>query len=457
MGFYFSGTFATRLLQLIFIPIYSKYVETSDLGTYNLTLSIISFSVPLLFQSIWEGGFRFAIENENNERKVLASITKYCLSLSIIYSLVFLIISYFIELRYGILILLVGIGQMGTSYWQYSARALKQNKIYSISTIVNSAIVITLNIVLIVIFKLGLVALFIANSAGNLVMVLILEYRLRLFKTMSQHPFDKKTFAQIIKYSFPLAINAISWWMFSSANNIVISSILGVDANGVFALALRFGSIFATITAVISMAWQEESFRTYENSNRDEYFNKVLNLLSRGLLGTALVLIPTTFLIYQFFVFGNYKPGVILTPIIYLGAVYNALSVHLGSAFLARKESHVMFYTTLAGGIISVSCSIIFAELFGLIGAVSASLLGYIITFFIRIPLLRKRIVLEIDYVILFSLTIFGIGIACVCNIYPASFFYQLFIFAITAGIALFVNKTLVISISNKVMSILRK
>lgn len=417
MGFYFVGTFATKLLQLIFIPIYTKFLSTETIGDYSVIMVSVSLAIPLLFQSIWEGSFRFSIEAQDDGRMVLATSSKYCFVLMACYSIIFIVVSWVIDLKFAIYILLFGIGQILVQYWQFASRALKENKLYSIASVVNSAITIALNIILIVFFNQGLKSLLIANTVGAFVMVFILEYKIRIIRDINKYPYNKILLKNIIKYSIPLAINTISWWLFTSSNSYIITGIMGASQTGIYSMAMKFGSILATLTTVITLAWNEEAFRTFGNKNQHIQFNTILLTMTKALLCVVLILIPITFLAYKYLVFGTFKIGVALTPIIYLGAVYNTIACHLGSIFLARKESNKLFYTTLAGGIVAVVFSLVLVHQIGILGAVIASLIGYMVNFFIRIPSIKKRILLEIPYGWLIGLTflVFLMGYCCDC------------------------------------------
>ena len=457
MGFYFLGTFSTKILQFLFIPLYTTYIITSDFGYYNLTISVISLAIPLLYQSIWEGILRFTIEDEDNKYKILSTTNIYCAGASIIYSVAFIILSNLIDVQYGILILIMGLSHMGVSYWQFSARALKENKIFAISTVVNSAITIILNLFLIIVLKWGLLALFIANTAGNISMILIIENRIKLFSRTKKEQFDSGLLKSILKYSLPLSINALSWWLITSSNNLVISNRIGIAENGIYAMASRFGSIMTLITSVINMAWLEEAFRTYGDSDKDQYFNRVLNILTRLVLSGVVVLIPITYIFYNFFVFGDYYEGVYLTPIIYLSAAYSTLASHLGSGFLARKESDLIFKTTLIGGIFSSVGGFVFAKSYGVIAVVITSLLGYLIMYFIRVPILSKRMDLKINYPVLIGLTLINMLIMYISSIKPRDVIYQVFVIIIAVLIIIIINRKELLTIMKNIMKKIKK
>lgn len=457
MGFYFLGIFSTKILQFLFIPLYTTYIITSDFGYYNLTISIISLAIPLLYHSIWEGILRFTIENEDNKYKILSTTNLYCAGASVIYSIVFIVLSILINIQYGILILVMGLSHMGVSYWQFSARALKENKIFALSTFVNAVITIALNLFLIIFLKWGLLALFIANTIGNLSMIVIIESRIKLFTRTRKEQFDFGLLQSILKYSLPLSINALSWWLITSSNNLVISNRIGIADNGIYAMASRFGSIMTLVTSVINMAWLEEAFRTHGDSDKDQYFNGVLNILTRVVLSGVAVLIPTTYIFYHFFVFGDYYGGVYLTPIIYLSAAYSTLAAHLGSGFLARKESDIIFKTTLMGGIVSTVGGFVLAKTFGVMAVVITSLIGFLIMYFIRVPLLKKRMELKIDFVTLFGLTFFNILIMYISSIKPRNIIFQIIVIIITSCIVAIINRKELLMLLRNLMKAIKK
>ncbi len=451
MIFYFLGTFSTKLLQFLFIPLYTIYIETSDFGYFNLVMSLVALSVPLLYQSVWEGVLRFAIEKQNDKMTILSTTSSYCLVLTTIYSIVFLLITKTFRMQYGTLILMMALGQMGVSYWQFSARALNENKLYSISTVANAAVTITLNFVLIVVLKWGLMALFLSNTVGSLVMIAILEFRLHLLRNAVTGGLNLSLLRDILKYSFPLSINALSWWLITSCNSLVISQRIGIDQNGIYSIASRFGAIMTLVTSVVNMAWLEESFRIYGNKESDEYFNNVFDLLTRVTLSGVSLLIPVTYVFYSLFVFGGYSRGVGLTPIVYLNAAFATFASYLGSGFLARKESNVIFQTTLLAGIISTGGGYVVAPIFGLMGVVVTSLIGSIFMYAIRIPLLHRRMLLEINHNRVIGLTILCVTVMFASNFNAYSVPHQITVFLITALITYIANRQIIATLVQRI------
>ncbi|MBB6638162.1 lipopolysaccharide biosynthesis protein [Cohnella thailandensis] len=448
---YFFGTFSTKLIQFLFIPLYTKYIDSFELGYFNLILSVVWFAVPLLYQTIWEGILRFVIEKSENEERIFTSTNLYCFGLSILYGLVFLLISLLMEINYGFSIFLMALTQMGVSYWQFSARALKNSKAYSFGLVANTVITVALNFILIMIFKLGLPALFISNIAGSLAMIIVMEMKLRLFANFRISKFDISLLKQLIKYSFPLSINTISWWLINSGGSIIIVNQIGIEENGIYSISSRFGMIMTLITSVVNMAWQEESFRIHGEKGADNYFNRVFDFLVRSVFSGIAVLIPVTFIFYRWFVYGEYSTGLLLTPIIYLSTAFSTFSSHLGSGFLARKESNVIFYSTLVAGIISVGGAAVLAPILGLMGVVVSSLIGTVCMFLIRALMLKKRMVLELKYINTIGLSLFCICVMFVCSLNSVSVIYQMIILIIVVAVLFFANRDIIFVFQSRI------
>ena len=146
--------------------------------------------------------------------------------------------------------------------------------------------------------------------------------------------------------------------------------------------------------------------------------------------------------------------GVYLVSIIYTSAVFNALSCHLGSALLARKESGIMFYTTMSGGIISLLLALFLVYPFGLIGVALSMLIGNIFNFIIRIPILKKRITLRIDYHSIIILLIIIASVAICCHYCKMDLIKLLLTTSVAIVIAILFNKELISQFLIKIKNI---
>ena len=209
-------------------------------------------------------------------------------------------------------------------------------------------------------------------------------------------------------------------------------------------MAQRFGSIFAIATSIISMAWQEESFRTCYDTDRDAYFNNILNLYIKALFSSAMVLMPATYLLYMFMVQGEYINGVSLTSLLYIIAAYNAIVTHLGSAFLTDGKSNILFWTTFIAGLLTLVFSIILIRPFGLEGVLWATMLSCLINMFIRVQMLKKKMSITIKYPQLTILTFLCFAMTYLCKSIGLNLIYQCIVMTVSCCGCYLYNKQLI-------------
>ena len=58
---------------------------------------------------------------------------------------------------------------------------------------------------------------------------------------------SKKVQAEVLKYSAPLVLTAVSWWINSASDKYVVSFLIGVSANGILSVAYKIPTILNTI------------------------------------------------------------------------------------------------------------------------------------------------------------------------------------------------------------------
>ena len=167
--YYSLGVLSSKLVAFIFIPIYAAFILPENLGTYQYLYSIISLIVPIVYQSVWEGMFRFSIVSIGKEYDVINTTTKYVIGLSFVYSVLYFIATFICNFEYSGYLLVCGLSNAAISYWQYAARALKANREYATASILSATVTLLSSILLIVCLKWQIQALFISNYCRHII------------------------------------------------------------------------------------------------------------------------------------------------------------------------------------------------------------------------------------------------------------------------------------------------
>ncbi|NLW41463.1 MAG: oligosaccharide flippase family protein [Tissierellia bacterium] len=452
---YFIGIVTTKAVPYLLIPLYTRYIPEDKYGYFDYTMTYILLLVPLLYQSIWEAVLRFAIEEKdiNNKRKIINIAIVYSLGCTILFLGVFYLIDSLYFVKYSSYIILLGIFQALGSIWQFSARALEQNLLYVKAGIYAAILNIFSNILLIVVFKLDIESLYIANIINYLILVIVIESKIKLLR-ISIKKFDIKILKSMLKYSFPLALNQVSWWLLGTINRTIISNKLGFEANGIYGIAYKISTVITLITSVYNMAWQEEAFHIHNDKDKEEKSSESLNLLIRLLLSGNIILVPIIGAFYKLFIHGNYIKGIKIIPIMLLAASINPIAIQFGHVFLANKKSNYLFNTTLIGASINVLFVFLLINQIELYAAAIGTLLGAIANLFIRNIVSKKFINLRIQFNKNIILLLYYIVVLFVYYFAPNKF--NILTLFVGLLFTIYINRQLIQNIYNYIFKIIR-
>ena len=70
---YLVGNFSSKILMAIIIPIYAFYVQSSDLGYFDYSQTIMYIAVPIAFFSVWEAILKFTIDDKYQKSDIINS------------------------------------------------------------------------------------------------------------------------------------------------------------------------------------------------------------------------------------------------------------------------------------------------------------------------------------------------------------------------------------------------
>jgi O-antigen/teichoic acid export membrane protein len=441
---YFLGSVFTKLISFFLLPLYTRKLEPSVYGYYDLIITFIDISLSIIFIEIWQGILRFSIGEDNldNKNRVISNFLLIYIPSLIIYLVVFIIVSRSVELKYPLLLFLLGIITSLMYLCNFLARGYQRNLVFVIAGISNGLISVVLNLIFILGLGMNLDALLISACSANLISILIIIFALRNTIKIKISYID---FGSIKKYVFfcaPLVINTISFWFLTSFNRIVVLNKLGIEFNGLYAVANKFATALSLFTSVFLLSWQETAFILSQDIERGKYYSSMLNKFTFFLIEGAMVLIPITFLVYPVFVGSAYSQSKAILPLFYGGTIASATSNFLAHIFGAEKKTGVIFTSTLFGAIVSILTVTLTIRYIGLFAAALSILTGYLVTIATRYFIIRKHIMIRFEYKKL--LVDAGLYALATFSFYKLGFRENLVICIILVGYWLFSSRSLI-------------
>lgn len=404
---YFFGNVFAKLISILLLPLYTTYIEPSDFGYYDFITTIVSVIVPVCFVEIWSGILRYMYESHEfaYKKKVFGTGIFIASCLSILFFGLFYGLDLIVDFRHPNLIFIYALLIMIQNIYQSTIRGLGKNKLYVYSGIVSSITLVLANIGLITYFKMQLDGLLISLCISLICSIILLECGSKLLLTFKFKDIDYLLMKKMLLYCSPLIINSASYWFLATFNRIIIIDNMGIEENGMFAIANRFSSTLNIFISVFTLAWQESAYSSSNDENRSKYYTNTINLYVRFLGGGMLVLIPLTQLVFPYFTTEAYSSAKSIIPLTYLGVLLSALSTFLGQIFGAEKKTNGIFYTTICGSIVSVITVITFIPYLGLYAAALSVIFGFFVTTIARLFILNRTLEIKVEkkYLIVLS------------------------------------------------------
>lgn len=397
------GKFSTQLISFLLLPLYTSLLTTSEYGEYDFLNTISIFLIPCVTLLMEEGMFRFLIDAKTDKQKseVFSATFVFSIISFIIWSIIIFIVGNLLKYQYTIYLIFYILASLLSALAGSTARGLSKFKIYSLFCFLSSFLTILLNILFIVGLHMGLESLFLSYIIGNSIVSIWLLLRIKVFSFVKIQNINKKVTRDMIKYSFPLVPNSISWNAISLTDRLLIVNILGSGKNGIYSVGLRFPTIINTCYSYFNLSWKESASKVVNKESKNEFYNSVYISLNRLLISVSILIIAGLPFIFNLLVKKNYQEAYMYIPLMIISVYFSNLSNFCSGIFSAYKDTKILAKTTLVATIINFIVGFLLIRKIGLYASILATLTAYIVIYFYRNYKLKKYIILEHDsYVI---------------------------------------------------------
>lgn len=422
------GKLGTQILSFLLLPLYTAQLSQQEFGTYDFLVTLSVFLGPIITLLIEESMFRFLIDAESvkDKKQIITATIIYILFGTVSFTIIASIITAITHYEFGILFIFFIISDLMVILSNCMARGMGKIKIYSIANFVLGVFTILLNILFILVFKMQATGLLLANTIANSITSSIVLYILKVHTYVSKENFSRFKLKQMLKYSFPLVPNNLSWAIISMSDRLMLTGLVGADANGVYSIANRFPNIISTCYSFFSLAWKESAAKILKEENKTQYYNSIYRDMKYFLKAITIGLIAVMPFAFKILINSNYNDAYAYIPILTIGIYYANMSIFYGGIFGAYKNTKIMGVTTVIGAIINIGINLVFMKIFpqsGILIATISTVTSTLTVYIYRRIKLRKYIKLKekfnLVYWILLAITLMSyyIGNKILCAI----------------------------------------
>ena len=372
--------FSTQLITFLLLPLYTAILSTGEYGTVDLIISYGMLAAPLVMLNMEMALFRHLIDARDDEdaKKGIITSAIEILALSSIAAIVLFLFAhalFSIPMAGFIMIYLISLSFGGVI--MQIARGLGNIKAFAITGIAQGVLSAVLNIIFLIPLKMGPAGMLLGLAIGTLSPALVLAVAIKLPKNIRFSAGSRTMRRGLLKYSLPLIPNSISWWVFGASDRTIISIILGVSANGIYAVSSKFSAILNSMWAVFYMSWSEAASLSINKPDRDVFYSQIANATIRIFGTLAFVGVAATPLAFPFLANADFSEALLYIPILMLGALANVVVGFYSAIYVAKKLTRQVMNTSIAAAAVNIVINLALIYFIGLWAAAVSTIIAY--------------------------------------------------------------------------------
>lgn len=442
---YTISNFGSKVLTFLIVPLYTYYLTTEEFGTYDTIISFMNLLAPICILAIHEGLLRWLLKSNEKHGDVLGSGLSLLFAFIIITDTITLVVCSIFHWKYTFVFIALMTSFALHNCFQFIARGEKENKVFAVSGIIYTMVMLALNIVFVMVFRFGVQGMLWSMTLAYCSDVLYLIFSLRNKIQLKEMRFNKTLAFSMLSFSIMLVPNSVSWWIMNASDRIMLTMMVGAATTGIYSLANKFPSIVTILHSLFYQAWQEQAVLEYDSEGRDAYYTNVFNTYMKLACCAVAVLIPLSKIIILFFMDKSYASSYQYVGILYLGSLFSSFAGFYGTGYISAKDTKNAMKTTIVGAIINLVVNLLLIPVIDIWAACLSTVCGNIVVWIMRIKHTKKYFKIAVDWRVFYFIMIINViytGLVSISNN---------FITFIMTGIAIFVsiiiNKTVVLNI----------
>ena len=399
------GTFGSKLLVFLLMPLYTALLSPSQYGTAELIAGTANLIMPFACVGITNGIFRFAAEKGTDREGVFSSgmvLLGAGLCGTVLLGAVALCIGAAWRTEILLVVLYVLAADLQAVCAQY-VRAVDRTRLFAVQGILNTLVTVGFNILFLMAFDLGVTGYVLSTVVGNLLTTAFLVVSARLWRVFRLSHVSRTAMRELFRFSLPMVPTTICWLITDLSDRYLVSWFCGEAVNGVYSAAYKIPTIVNLVSGIFMQAWQ---FSAVVQSADGEECSRFYSQVFRGFLSVIFIgsggLILLSPWLCRLLLNSAYHEAWRYMPTLLCSAALESVVSFLASVYMVRKKSMHSFLTAVAGTGLNLLLNFLFiprtGTFGGALGAAIATLIGYAAVWVLRMAdvprLLRFRLYL---------------------------------------------------------------
>ncbi|MBI1807867.1 MAG: polysaccharide biosynthesis C-terminal domain-containing protein [Ignavibacteria bacterium] len=387
---YGISTIVGRFLNFLLVPFYTNVLAPGEYGIVAYIYSIIAFVTVIYSYGMESAYFKYSSTLEIGTPKQNFSTPFFSLlGSSIVFSLIITLLTsplaqmLNISSHYETIVIYAGwilaFDAMAIIPFAMLRMAHKPN-VFAAIKFINIVINVGLNIVLLVVMRIGIVGVFISGLVASVVTFLVLLPS--IFRHLTKE-FSTPLWKALLKFGLPYVPAGLASMVVQVIDRPILRALTNDATVGVYQANYRLGIFMMLVVSMYDYAWRPFYFSVVKEPNAKEIFARVLTYFLLFMSGIFLALTLFVENLVNISIFGkhlihpSYWSGLNIVPIVLLGYMFLGISTNLSAGMYIQKKTQYAPAITFIGALVNIVANYILIPSMGMLGAAWATLLAY--------------------------------------------------------------------------------
>jgi len=397
-------TVVSRLLTYLLVPFYTRFFGPDEYGVISLVFIGIGFFNVLFTFGMESAYLRYGVDRER-ANSLFRSLQSVILGVATALVLLLWILAPFIQPVIGlpssgadpIYVIMLGILWLDALVAVPFAelRLVRRTRAYASAKLINVALNVAFNLILVIEFQMGIIAVMYANLIAS---GFTLIHTALMTRSSYKGYWDRNLLNQALRFGLPYIPAGIGYILNEGVSRVFLNAMpdaqaaalygaqyTSADITGIFAACYKLSVFMMLFTQMFRMAWQpffmryandEDAPRIYADVFR--YFNAIAAVifLSIALFAAEIAAIPVPGL-RGTIIDSRYWLGLNTVPMLLMAYWFQGWYTNFTAGIFIRERTRILPLITLVGAAITIIANLILVPKFGMMGAAWASVLSY--------------------------------------------------------------------------------
>ena len=396
------GKICTQFITFLLLPLYTNLLSTYEYGIIDLITTYVSLFVPVITLQLEMAAFRFLVDcrnNQNEQMKYITNIFDILIKLMIGIIFVYLVITFYLNYTYRFYLLALIVVTIVSNMFLQIARGFGDVIEFTIGSIISGSTTIIGNVILLYFLHLKVEGFLLSMIFANANCALYLFIKERIYLFYNPLAKDNNTKSKLLKYSIPLIPNSVIWWIINVSDRSIISFFLGLEANGVYAIANKFSNIFTSFFNIYNLSWTEQVIIYIDSEDVNTLLTQNVKNSLKLFFSLCTTILSVMFIIFPVMIDSSFDEAYIYIPLLMTGMFFSVWVSILGAIYIGLQLTKEVAKTSLYSGIINVAINLLLVKNLGLWASGVSTLLAFLVMAIYRMRDIQKYISIKFSVV----------------------------------------------------------